>query len=289
MKGIEHLDLLGRPLQFHYRLSSDTSFEAFHAHAGLEILYVHNGEGMLEVDGHTFELNQGMISIFQPLRLHHIRMKASSESPYVRTVLVLDPGVLEPYWSMYPELRSFFRSLLDHDHRPLALAGSERFNRSLELLFEQWSEQRRTHSSFDRQAPAESSFIYLMYLLQHLKTIIPLSERDQETIRPGNHAERIREWLDEHYHAAFRLERLADALHLSPYYVSRVFKEASGVTITEYVLAQRMRMAGLLLRSSSLGIQEIARKTGYPSESYFVRTFKRYYGKTPLQFRRSDS
>lgn len=287
MKRIEHVGLLGCPLIFSYRITTEkNNFEKFHAHSGLEVLYLHSGEGQLEMDGQTFELKSGTLMIFQPFRLHHLHMVESPQNPYTRTIVLFDPSILEAYLEVFPELKAFVRELLDHE-TPLVITGSKEANLRLESLFEQWASMK--NKSFNREAPLEETIVYVLYLLQSLKSFMNLSIRQSRNARLKNHAERMRQWLDEHYQKEFRLDQMADALHLSPYYISRIFKQAEGVTITEYLLIRRMRAAGLLLETTSLGIKEIARKSGFPSESYFVRTFKKFYGQTPLQFRNSRS
>lgn len=287
MKGIEHVGLLGTPLIFGYRKTTEKNYvETFHAHSGLEVLYLHSGEGQLEMDGQTFELKSGTFMIFQPFRLHHVHMAESLQDPYIRTIVLFDPSILESYLGAFPELKAFVRELLDHE-APLVITGSKEANLRLESLFEQWAS--RKIKSFNREAPLEETVFYVLYLLQILKSFMNLSAGQSRNARLKNHAERMRQWLDEHYQTEFRLDLMADALHLSPCYISRIFKQAEGVTITEYLLIRRMRAAGLLLETTSLRIKEIARKSGFPSESYFVRIFKKFYGHTPLQFRNSRS
>ena len=58
-----------------------------------------------------------------------------------------------------------------------------------------------------------------------------------------------------------------------------------GSTLTEYVSRRRVNHAMFLLEATSLQIQTIAHQCGIPDVNYFTRTFKKYAGITPKEYR----
>ena len=82
---------------------------------------------------------------------------------------------------------------------------------------------------------------------------------------------------------------LADKYHITPSYFSRLFHEKCGCTFPDYLVALRIERAReLLLERENLSIQEICELVGYSNASYFTTSFKKKYGMTPGQFRRSQ-
>ena len=82
---------------------------------------------------------------------------------------------------------------------------------------------------------------------------------------------------------------LADNYHITPSYFSRLFHEKCGCTFPDYLAALRIERAReLLLERENLSIQEICELVGYSNASYFTTSFKKKYGMTPGQFRRSQ-
>lgn len=82
---------------------------------------------------------------------------------------------------------------------------------------------------------------------------------------------------------------LADKYHITPLYFSRLFHEKCGCTFPDYLAALRIERAReLLLERENLSIQEICELVGYSNASYFTTSFKKKYGMTPGQFRRSQ-
>lgn len=83
------------------------------------------------------------------------------------------------------------------------------------------------------------------------------------------------------------LQSVAEEFELSPKRVYNWVLEATGVRFNEYVLALRMKKACALLCTTQLSVEQVAERSGFLAESTFYRVFKKYYGVTPKQCRKS--
>jgi len=81
------------------------------------------------------------------------------------------------------------------------------------------------------------------------------------------------------------LAYIAGQTHHNPSYLSRLYKQHTGVNITETINSMRISKACELLHDSSLRISEIARRVGYASPSYFTFCFCKKMGVTPKEYR----
>ena len=81
------------------------------------------------------------------------------------------------------------------------------------------------------------------------------------------------------------LSAQASSLNVNPNYLSTVFKKETGHTLTEYVTGKRIEHAVFLLNSTNMQIQTIAQYCGIPDICYFTKTFKKYIGKSPTEYR----
>jgi two-component system response regulator YesN len=97
--------------------------------------------------------------------------------------------------------------------------------------------------------------------------------------------DRIKRIIEADYQKDFSLEELADYVHLTPAYLSYLFKKETGQTLVSFMTDVKMKHAKLLLKEQSLKIIQIGRMLGYENQSYFNRLFKNYYGMTPRQYR----
>ncbi|MEJ8303886.1 AraC family transcriptional regulator [Saccharibacillus sacchari] len=101
-------------------------------------------------------------------------------------------------------------------------------------------------------------------------------------------AEKVRDELEHDYTADFSLERCAERFGVSPYTLSRSFKQTYNQTFVDYVMNLRLERARELLRTTDLKVNEIAEAVGY-RPSYFIRLFRKQEGMTPGQYRTEKS
>jgi two-component system response regulator YesN len=85
------------------------------------------------------------------------------------------------------------------------------------------------------------------------------------------------------------LDDIASHVKLSPNYASQVFRDATGATIHQYLTDWRIRRARLLISTTNMRIQQVAKSVGYSSSSYFIRAFHEVTGNTPLSYRKDAS
>ncbi len=78
---------------------------------------------------------------------------------------------------------------------------------------------------------------------------------------------------------------VAELLGLSSQYFSRLFKEITGQNYSQYLTDLRFSKSKEFLNDSNLTIEEVAKKVGFNSQSYFTSKFKTYFGITPNQYR----
>jgi len=79
---------------------------------------------------------------------------------------------------------------------------------------------------------------------------------------------------------------LADMVHLNPDYLSYLFKEKCGYSLSEYIAKERMNFAKGLLLSTDFSVAEIAMRAGFQNIPYFSKQFKKLTGMSPIQFRK---
>ena len=95
----------------------------------------------------------------------------------------------------------------------------------------------------------------------------------------------LRRYIDENICSDVSLMRLSALSGYNAQYLSGIFKQRTGTTISRYVAVRRMRKAKELLVDMSLSLQDISRMLGFSSRSYFNHLIKQESGITPQQLR----
>lgn len=97
----------------------------------------------------------------------------------------------------------------------------------------------------------------------------------------SNVVEFVREFIKDHYMDEIHLGDLALVSHISPSYLSTLFKKETGSSFTEYLVRYRINQAKEFLKDKTMSCREAAEKVGYSDYVQFSKMFKKYAGQTP--------
>ncbi len=95
---------------------------------------------------------------------------------------------------------------------------------------------------------------------------------------------KVQSYIQDHLESGVSLQTIADHVHFHPVYLSKLYKQETGETLSDYINRIRMEKALYLLKESGQKIYEIASQVGYEN-TYFIKLFKKQFGMTPQEFR----
>lgn len=109
----------------------------------------------------------------------------------------------------------------------------------------------------------------------------------QDEAASGHHAiTSAKLLLQEQYDRNFDLEKTAEHVGISPHYLSRLFKQETGETITDYLISIRIEKAKqFLIDHPHMKNYEISQSIGYTDPVYFQKLFKKITGYTPKEYK----
>ena len=96
----------------------------------------------------------------------------------------------------------------------------------------------------------------------------------------------IKDYLDLHFAEKITLDALAERFYINKFYLTRVFKEQFGLSVTSYLTQLRITQAKRLLRFTDKSVENVAQECGLNDANYFSRIFKKVEGTTPGEYRR---
>jgi AraC family transcriptional regulator len=96
-------------------------------------------------------------------------------------------------------------------------------------------------------------------------------------------------FIDQNLDQELTLEIIANVGFYSPFHLHRIFKAITNETVNEYITRKRIeKTASVLLHKREITITELCLQCGFNSNSSFTRTFKKFYGISPTEFRKSN-
>ncbi|UUZ84679.1 AraC family transcriptional regulator [Paenibacillus sp. P26] len=281
-----HLDR--KSIFWDYRMRSESEFKGYyHWHQICEILFVHEGRGRVVVNRQTWDIRRGMLFFFQPFQLHQVYADVSPDTPYSRTIFYMDPLFMDQLLRPFANRHALFTALWQGSHHGQVYDLKERAE-IVEWIYETYDEARQAGTG-EEDEELTSLLLQLMNCLHATVRSAPVPPTDSPERRTPRYSEAMMQWIEEHYHEEINLEKLAEQMHLSKSYVSKVFQQETGSCITDYVTARRIKQACRLLETTNLAVEQIGDAIGYPNASYFIQLFKKEVGTTPHKFRKHPS
>lgn len=92
-------------------------------------------------------------------------------------------------------------------------------------------------------------------------------------------------YIKAHYNEDIELKKISDAIHITPAYLSVLFKKHVGMNYLDYLNRYRIDRASEDLAHSKKKIYQIARENGFKDEKYFSNVFKKIAGLSPSEYR----
>jgi AraC-like DNA-binding protein len=270
-------------IQYRFRHITKRDYSGFyHYHRGIEMLFVHRGIGHLVLNRKMYTLGPGSIMFIQPFQLHRVHFEVSEQNPYERTLLTFEPTSFLSAFHMFPSTRRFFEHMWkDELFNQVFQVSKDADMAYLSAVLEHFDHKLKGRSESEQQEVAS------MLIVALFEYLLPLAESGtaQRIPRTERHAETIMQWIEEHYAEPFSLDALAKDLHLSKHHISHLFRTETGSSITDYLIARRIRQACWLLKTESDSIEQVGAQVGIPNFSYFCRLFKKTTDLTPKEYR----
>lgn len=227
---------------------------------------VEQGSGVLEYEGHRRELEPGDC-VF--LDCHRSYLHRTGQDLWrLRWVHFFGPNMGAIY-KKYQERGGQFSF---HARQP------EKFTAILQKIY-----RLASSDEYVRDMQIYGALVDLLTLLM------------EESWHPGTvrvtrgkkqNLQEIKEYLDGHYTEKITLDALAEQFYINKFYLTRVFKEQFGQSVTNYLVQLRVTQAKRMLRFTDHSIESIAQECGLNDANYFSRLFKKIEGVPPGEYRR---
>lgn len=286
MKLINYMNLNQHPIQLSFKKDRTREFDEInHSHQGVELLYVHSGIGRVITGGNIYELRKGALFIFRPFHMHSVKIDIQKEC-YIRSLFVFEPSVVQEYLKPFSGLHSFFQGLMVDLFSQIAFA--EIPEEKIDYLAEEFRFQLEGLIGSERLEAEALFLVSFINLLRNSISKYSSAYKSQSSSRTTEPILLALDWLENHFTEDFKLNRLADAVHLSPNHLSHLFHKETGSCISDYLAVRRIQEACMLLRTTSLSVEEVGNKIGLTNFSYFCKFFKKYIGMTPYNFKKAQ-
>ncbi len=239
-----------------------------------EILVMLGGKRYLFCDNYCYTMERGTMAVFKPFEIHYAESRESDF--YERYVINFRLEALSPLLSGN-ELH-----VLEEKLNSCVIDLTEEQTVLLCRLFKQADECSGLKGFLSEKLLLSAVLLLVMYAAG-------LSE-GAETLSGGTADPQIvsvLKYINEHYRSVVMLDDLSDKVGISKFYLCRRFHEVTGATVMEYLNNVRLTKVHNMLLNTKNSIDDIAFETGFSSAVNLSRAFKKLYGVSPSEFRRT--
>mgnify|MGYP002529865006 CR=1 FL=1 len=242
--------------------------EHFHQH--YELYYLAQGEIRYFIGNKTYHVKEGTLIIIPPSTLH--KTFASQEPHRTRILINLSENYLKEFTALQKEL------LPDSGTAFYSIQKQERIYQIIYELLNEFQNEKNILMQ-------KSLVCELLVLLSRRKksTIVeatgnPLSKKLSDVVS----------YINAEYPQHITLTALAERFQMNPAYLSRIFKQGTGFSFSEYLNKFRIKKAVALLEISESNITEISLEVGFNSCNHFCKIFKSIMGVSPLVYKKQN-
>lgn len=243
---------------------------AMHSHTDkIEFILITGGYGLHVLDNQDYYTEKGDLIILNAGVLHDESSRGTNLSVLTCAVKNLRMAGCKT------------NTLLKHNESPIIKTGDD-FIHIKELFLLIHRSVYEKHQYFEE---------YSNYLLRALLILIfDLAHKNAQKIyaKNENKVDRdIKHYIDKNYTQNLNLNNMAEKIHVSPYYLSHIFKKIYGQSPRQYLIRRRIGEAQTLLIDTDMAITDIALSTGYNNLSHFNTSFVKITGFPPSKYRKN--
>lgn len=114
------------------------------------------------------------------------------------------------------------------------------------------------------------------------------TEPDMSALDIKGKIEHVKRFAERNFHKRVGLTDAAAAVGLSPKYLSRIFRQETGKGFSEYKSEIKIEKAKEWLATTGYNVNQISEKLGYQNVESFIRSFKKFVGQTPSEYRKTS-
>ncbi len=236
-----------------------------HSHPFCEILYISEGEGTVETENGSFSVSTGDVVLYNAGATHCERSEDG--------VAFLFFAVTNLKFSLAPQDMPL-------DARRSPVLRFDAYAQDFAYLFKALVREANEKRKYGDEACRGIANTILCLLLRLL------SDGEEKYLSPNETYLRLRGYIDEHYLKIRKIDELCEAMFVSRYYLTHLFKEYAGVSPLRYLLEKRIDYAKQRLVNSDDPIDRIAEETGYSDPNSFVKMFRKSEKMSPAAYRK---
>lgn len=256
-----------------------------HFHDDIEMIYATDGSFDVFLNGVMYTFSKGDLLIINSKEVHRIIAKTDGFNSYIWFRFASEL-VYSAEQSLF-EIKYVLPFLMSNSEHEKVITSEKLVNSGIpEIIQEMYDEYTEKEYGFELAVKSYICKVFLWILRYWHNDGVNLNIDENRTGKTAVDLSKVFSYVSENYSSDIMVSDMAKMCCMSYSYFSRVFRETTGQTFSEYVNFVRLREAQRLLATTDMSVTEVAFRTGFSSSSHFVCRFRKAKGITPKQFKK---
>lgn len=256
----------------------DSQKPSYQGNGMLIFSYYKQGSGSIVVDSTRYEISGGELFIMKPTEF--FKHKIDDGCFHERIVLIIYPQIFKSLPGNHSAaLSPFFKRKNGEKNRiPCHIVNEYHLDKLFLKLLE--------HSKDNSETESILAFSKVLEILVAINKIITqVLATDDCNVISDSKVEDILKYLNSNYTKDISISDVADRFNLDRSYISRLFKEQTGMSIWDYVIMRRIYLFNYLIEDCN-SLEETAYRVGFKNYSNFYRLYKKHMLMSPIEFKK---
>ena len=251
---------------------------ALHWHQSMELVFVKQGTGLVQVGSVSYPAHGGDIFVFAPGTLHGLRQAQGQRMEYENIIFELEllGGAEDLCAEKYLLPIQSGRLPL-----PVRLTSNDLCYLQAAACLRELEDANRAKLPGYELLVKGALLRFLALLLAQGKTLPPVETADTRRLKT------VLQWLSAHYAEPLRVADAAGVCSCSASHFMRWFRQMTGQSFVAFLNEYRLNAAAEALQTTDETVLTIASRCGFENLSYFNRAFKAHFGMTPREYRKN--
>lgn len=255
-----------------------------HKHNYFELIFVHFGSGYHVINETEIPIEKGQVFLMAPGDKHYFELRSKTHLSMVKFTELLFSGKTN-----LPDRRMWLQQIEKLMHHPNLVPGDAiRHDEDRKLIwnmFDLLMREYENEKSYHRQIISNAVSTILSILVRNIQEGYSISRKNIE--KRFSRIDDILTYIRQHVYDndLTKINYMSRLFNMSQSSLSNYFKKETGESIHQYITKYKMKLVKYRLQHSDSTISEIAYQLGFTDESHLTKTFKKYFDKSPKQYK----
>jgi len=275
---------------------------SLHSHDFYQMIYFIYGSGVFTINNADYPIQPKTLFIIKPHQQHGFRPLSNQKHKNLTMDLkfqIHDPDLKQIVQELSVsqatseiDIKDFMEQIRNEGMDKKSFYADIAALKLTELFYKlarlQTKSSKSEHSHANASLSPTNEDYSAIQMSASSQSSIPLSRSSSVSYEPHEALKELQSFLEQHYADTLTWTDISRHLSYSQHYLSQLFRDQYGCTLSWYIRKLRIQKAKELISNTTLSLKAVAEQVGFKTIHHFTRVFKEFEGITPGEWKSKE-